>query len=63
MKTYQIIIALLVVCALAGLQVQTSDMGMQHVTIAKPQVQQVPHSIAEIAPFDTAIVWSTTTGL
>ncbi|MHA2150067.1 MAG: hypothetical protein ACXAAN_15580 [Candidatus Thorarchaeota archaeon] len=62
MKTYHVIIALLVVCGLAGLQVQMTDTGMQPVTITSPQVQQVPHSIAEIAPFDTAIVWSTTTG-
>ncbi|MHA2353194.1 MAG: hypothetical protein ACXABX_08755, partial [Candidatus Thorarchaeota archaeon] len=62
MKTYHVIIALLVVCALAGLQMQATDTGLQPVVITSPQVQQVPHSIAEIAPFDTAIVWSTTTG-
>jgi hypothetical protein len=62
MKIYHVIIALLVVCALAGLQFQMTNTGLQPVTITKPQVQQVPYSIAEISPFDTALVWSTTTG-
>ena len=62
MKTYHAIIALLVVCGLAGMLVQTNDTGLQPVTITSPQVQQTPHALAEIAPFDTAIVWSTTTG-
>ncbi|NHI90264.1 MAG: hypothetical protein EAX87_12130, partial [Candidatus Thorarchaeota archaeon] len=62
MKTYHVIIALLVVCAVAGMQVQTSNTGVHPVTITNPQVQQVPHALAEIAPFDTAIVWSTSVG-
>jgi len=65
MKTYHVIIALLLVCALAGFSAQMTNTSLQPVAITSQQVQQVqqvPHSIAEIAPFDTAIVWSTTTG-
>ncbi|MCK4568602.1 MAG: PQQ-like beta-propeller repeat protein, partial [Candidatus Thorarchaeota archaeon] len=60
MKTYQAIIALLFVCFLAGVSIQGTGPGSIPVTVLSPES---PHTVAEIAPFDTALVWSTTVGM
>ncbi|TFG29283.1 hypothetical protein EU528_09880, partial [Candidatus Thorarchaeota archaeon] len=59
MKPYQAIIALVFVCVLAGVSIQATGPGTQPITVLSPES---PNSLAEIAPFDTALVWSTTTG-
>ena len=59
MKPYQAIIALAFVCILAGISIQGTGPGMIPATIVNPES---PNTLAEIAPFDTALVWSTTTG-
>jgi len=59
MKTYQAIIALAFVCLIAGISIQGTDPGLQPFTVVSPQDT---NTIAEIAPFDTALVWSTTVG-
>ena len=59
MKPYQAIIALVFVCIMAGINIQGTGPGVQPVIVLTPEP---PISLAEIAPFDTALVWSTTTG-
>ncbi|RLI54107.1 MAG: hypothetical protein DRO87_10655, partial [Candidatus Thorarchaeota archaeon] len=59
MKTYHIVLALLFACAIAGIQMQPTDTDVLPSITITPQA---PHAMAEIAPFDTAVVWSTTTG-
>ncbi|MDH4215127.1 MAG: hypothetical protein OEV85_14520, partial [Candidatus Thorarchaeota archaeon] len=61
MRAYYAIIALVFVCVIAGVSSQTLtvDPGTKPAIIQSPQGQ---YSLAEIVPFSTAIVWSTTTG-
>ncbi|TFH08265.1 MAG: hypothetical protein E4H14_06765 [Candidatus Thorarchaeota archaeon] len=59
MKPYQAIIALVFVCVLAGVSVRATGPGMIPITVLSPES---PNMLAEIAPFETALVWSTTSG-
>ncbi|TFG31440.1 hypothetical protein EU527_12490, partial [Candidatus Thorarchaeota archaeon] len=59
MKPYHAILALVFVCALAGISIQATQPGHQPALVMSPYS---PHSVAEITPFDTALVWSIATG-
>ena len=59
MKPYHAILALVFVCALAGISIQATQTGHQPALVMSPYS---PHSVAEIAPFDIALVWSSTIG-
>ena len=59
MKPYHAILAIVFVCVIAGISIQATQPGQQPALVMSPYA---PHSVAEIAPFNTALVWSTTTG-
>ena len=59
MKSHHVILALLAVCVIVGIQMQTTEPSIQPVPVITPQDS---NALAEISPFATAAVWTTTTG-
>ncbi|MCK5240326.1 MAG: hypothetical protein KAR33_12290, partial [Candidatus Thorarchaeota archaeon] len=59
MKPYQIILAALFVCVVFGLQGSVADPSAESQNL---NLQTGPMSLADIAPFETALVWENNTG-